>query len=84
MAKFFQFEATEKAEHIKQFVPPHAQEALELYIVEGIKPGGFLEACLAGDLFRAAKIADTRAQSHSIQLTWEPVIRLTKSHQANK
>jgi|GEM_PF-4803176 len=57
--KYICFDMGEKAMQIGQSIPDHSQKALELYVVDGIKPGGFLEACLAGDMFRAVKTADT-------------------------
>jgi len=42
-----------------QSVPEHTQEALENYLIRGYQPGGFLTACLTGDLFRAVQSADT-------------------------
>ena len=41
-----------------QAVPEHTQEALENYLIRGYQPGGFLTACLSGDLFRAMQSAD--------------------------
>jgi len=41
-----------------QTVPEHTQEALENYLIQGYQPGGFLTACLTGDLFRAVQSAD--------------------------
>lgn len=40
-------------------VPQHTQEAITGYLINGWKPGGFLTAVLAGDLFRAVNVADT-------------------------
>jgi len=40
-------------------VPMHTQEAITGYLIRGWKPGGFLTAMLAGDLFRAVDSADT-------------------------
>lgn len=41
-----------------QLIPDHTAEALEHYFLNGWRPGGFVEACLAGDLFRAVTVAD--------------------------
>ena len=46
-----------------QAVPEHTQEALENYLILGCPPGGFLTACLTGDLFRAVQSADTANRS---------------------
>jgi len=40
-------------------IPVHTQEAITGYLIRGWKPGGFLTAMLAGDLFRAVNSADT-------------------------
>lgn len=40
-------------------IPVHTQEAITGYLIRGWKPGGFLTAILAGDLFRAVSSADT-------------------------
>lgn len=40
-------------------VPEHTQQALENYFIHGYQPGGFLTACLSGDLYRAVSTADT-------------------------
>ena len=39
-------------------IPVHTQEAITGYLIHGWKPGGFLTAILAGDLFRAVSSAD--------------------------
>lgn len=36
----------------------HTQESLERYFVHGLPPGGFVEAVLAGELYRAVAKAD--------------------------
>ena len=40
-------------------IPSHTLEALELYLIHGYHPGGFLSSVLAGDFFRAVSTADT-------------------------
>lgn len=42
-----------------QAVPEHTQESLENYLILGYMPGGFLTACLVGDLYLAVQSADT-------------------------
>ena len=39
-------------------IPVHTQESITGYLIRGWKPGGFLTAMLAGDLFRAINSAD--------------------------
>ena len=39
-------------------IPPHMQEALRRYIVQGIRPGQFLSAVLSNNLERAVGHAD--------------------------
>lgn len=46
-----------------QAVPEHTQEALEMYLIYGYWPGGFLTACLTGQLFPAVQSADTANRS---------------------
>ena len=46
-------------EHMGMTVPDHTRESLELYLIHGYNPGGFLSSVLAGDFFRAVGIADT-------------------------
>lgn len=46
-----------------QAVPRHTQEALENYLILGYRPGGFLTACLTGQLFPAVQSADTANRS---------------------
>lgn len=45
--------------HSGQEIPKHTQETLENYFIRGYMPGGFLTACLVGDLYRAVATADT-------------------------
>jgi hypothetical protein len=40
-------------------IPGHTLEALEMYLIHGYGPGGFLSSVLAGDFFRAISTADT-------------------------
>jgi hypothetical protein len=47
-----------RAEAAALGVPSHLVEGLVRYVVVGIKPGGFLYACLANDLLGAARRAD--------------------------
>ena len=47
-----------------QEIPPHTQSALENYLIRGYQPGGFLTACLTGDLYRAVQSADTANRSN--------------------
>lgn len=39
-------------------LPPHLQTGMRLWVERGIKPGGFLRACLTNDLIQAAQRAD--------------------------
>jgi hypothetical protein len=39
-------------------IPVHTQETITSYLIRGWKPGGFVTAMLAGDLFRAVSSAD--------------------------
>jgi len=41
-----------------QYIPPHMHEGLKLYVLNGVPPGGFLEAVLANDFKTAAGRAD--------------------------
>ena len=45
--------------HMGMSVPDHTRESLELYLIHGYNPGGFLSSVLAGDFFRAVSSADT-------------------------
>ena len=56
MEKFIDFENNG---YTRDHVPDHIRETLEKYLIYGWMPGGFLEAMLAGDLFRAASNADS-------------------------
>lgn len=60
MARLIDFNAWDKytVGYTGQEIPPHTQEALERYLINGYMPGGFLTACLSGDLFRAVQSAD--------------------------
>lgn len=55
MSKFINFDAYNL---YQAPVPEHTQESIESYLMRGLHPGGFLEAMLAGDLFKASAIAD--------------------------
>ena len=55
----FRFHDDYAVVHAGQDIPPHTQEALENYLIRGYMPGGFLTACLVGDLYRAVQSADT-------------------------
>jgi hypothetical protein len=57
-------------------IPSHTLEALELYLIHGYHPGGFLSSVLAGDFFRAVSTADTANR----QMLW--VIGRWISHEA--
>jgi len=39
-------------------IPPHMQEAIRRYVVQGIKPGDFLTGVITNDLRRAVGCAD--------------------------
>ena len=55
----FRFHDDYAVVHAGQEVPEHTQQALENYLIRGYMPGGFLTACLVGDLYRAVQSADT-------------------------
>lgn len=59
MGKFIEFDDEFSTGYARDHVPSHAQDSLENYLVFGYHPGGFMEAMLAGDLFRAANCADS-------------------------
>lgn len=40
-------------------MPEHTKDGMRRYIVQGLDPGGFLTACLIGDLYLAVRTADT-------------------------
>ncbi len=40
-------------------VPETTLDSLKLYVDEGFHPGGFLEAVLSNDLFKAVQMADS-------------------------
>jgi hypothetical protein len=48
-------------------VPEHTQKTLENYLLDGLPPGGFVEAVLTNNLFRAVSNAD----SVNSQRLWE-------------
>lgn len=48
----------ETGEYSRDIVPEHTQESIENYLIHGWMPGGFMEAMLAGDIFRAAACGD--------------------------
>lgn len=45
-------------------IPQHTADTLENYLLKGWEPGGFVTACLAGDLFRAVAAADVENRKH--------------------
>lgn len=45
-------------------IPEHTADTLENYLLKGWEPGGFVTACLAGDLFRAVATADVENRKH--------------------
>lgn len=45
-------------------IPEHTASTLENYLIKGWAPGGFVTACLAGDLFRAVSAADVENRKH--------------------
>ena len=49
----------EDLKYVGMEIPQAVQESLEHYLVRGWHPGGFLESCLAGDMYRAVRVADT-------------------------
>lgn len=51
--------STDELKYMGMEVPAHTQQSLEHYLVRGLHPGGFLESCLAGDMYRAVRVADT-------------------------
>jgi hypothetical protein len=60
MSKFIDFGTHEydTHEYSRDMVPSHAQESIENYLMHGWKPGGFMSAMFAGDLFTAAGSGD--------------------------
>ena len=49
----------EDLKYLGMEIPPECQQSLESYLIRGWAPGGFLTSCLAGDMFRAVRVADT-------------------------
>ena len=41
--------------------PPHLWEGLKLYVLHGLRPGDFMFALLAGDLFEVMRRGDDKA-----------------------
>jgi len=52
-----------------EYIPLHTAKALELYLLDGLPPGGFLEAVLCNNLFRAVAVADSVNQEHLWSIT---------------
>lgn len=77
----------EARQELERIVPPNLQSGLLLYFDKGIRPGRYLSALLANDLFEACRYADmvsarrmalvglwvaTHAPGHSVG-SWEAV-----------
>lgn len=52
-------QGVEDLKYVGMEIPEHAQQSLEDYLIKGWSPGGFLTSCLAGDMWRAVRVADT-------------------------
>lgn len=51
-------------------IPQHCRGGLELYLTEGIEPGGFLMAVLCNNLTEAVGMADHINASHLKSYVW--------------
>lgn len=52
------------------YVPRHILESLHRYVDHGIRTGGFVEAVLANDLWRALSVADPDSMRALKEIVW--------------
>lgn len=54
----FNWEIRDRLDFANHAVPDHTMQALEMYFLRGVEPGGHVSALLAGDVWRAVQNAD--------------------------